>query len=554
MPRTDPRSAGAGPPPWRTLLLAGPALLAALLWLLVTLDHKAAAVVGVHVIHPYVLRVLVREGTFRDLALGRATYLSAALAVAVVAVVHFAVLAVLQRQLRRRRVLAGFVLAALAAPVAALFAGGGALTAEAVTALGRMVLPGGSSHAPPVLAYPRPGLAEPTLARRASVILFVSDSLRGDAWGPESMPELWNAVKQREGSAWALPRHYSGGHETFGGLFSILYGLNSYYLPLVERAGTPSWPLQVLRRHGYFLLAATASPLDRQGAARAWLGRFDRTREFTVHGDYRDDRELVDWFVAAADDGRIPKPFFALVFLNSTHHNYSFPERFAVHQPTLPESYDHFMGDHKLSRLREEIRNRYRNSVLWVDHLLAGAVRALRPGIDRGDLVVLVTGDHGEELFDHGLLGHYASHLVDARIRVPLLLFGSKLPAAPRCVTSHTDLMPTLLDLLEARPRPDPALYSDGISLAASQPDLDRVVVVSAADRELGDLKLALVARDRKLVIDAYGLGDRFDLREEADPEDRPLPGARDQRTLDELTPELRRRLYRFVTEAPAKE
>ena len=551
MARSERNPVRSGRSVWRTVQLAGPALLAGLLWLLVLLDHKAAAVVGVHVVHPYVLRTLAREGTFRDLALGRATYVSVAVAVALVTLAHLVVMVALRRRFRRGPVVAVFAVVALAAPVIALFAGGGSLAADVVERLGRTAWPGGSAHAPPVFVYPRQGLSDPDLGHRASVILAVSDSLRGDAWGPQLMPELWDLVRRREGSAWALSHHYSGGHETFGGLFSILYGLNTYYAPLVDRAGAPSWPLEVLRRNGYFLLAATASPLREQSEVSAWLGRFDSTREFTGNGDYRDDRELIDWFLDAAAEGRIPKPYFALVFLNSTHHNYTYPDRFAVHQPTLPESYDHFMGDQKLIRFREEIHNRYRNSVRWVDHLLALSVHALEPGIDRGDLLVLVTGDHGEEFFDHGLLGHYASHLVDARIRVPLVLFASQLPGVPRSVTSHADIMPTVLDLLQPRPRPDPALYSDGISLVASPSDPDRRAVVSAADRELGDLKLALVGRDLKLVIDAYGIGERFDVREVTDAADRPLPGSRGLRALEELTPGLRRRLYRFVVAAP---
>lgn len=547
MPRPDGRPGAGGPSPWRALLLAASALLTGLLWLLVLLDHKAAAVVGVHVVHPYVLRMLAREGTFRDLALGRATYVSVAVAVALVAVAHLVVTVVLQRRFRRGAVVAAFVAAALVAPVVALFAGGGSMAAEAVALLGRTAWPGGPGDRPPVLAYPRQGIAEPTLNRRASVILVVADSLRGDAWGPELMPELWDKVGRREGGGWSSPRHYSGGHETFGGLFSILYGLDAYDLPLVERTGAPSWPLQVLRRNGYHLLAATASPLARQGAARAWLGQFDSTREFVGHGDHRDDQELVDWLLGALSDGRIEEPFFALVFLNSTHHNYSYPEAFAVHQPTLPEDYDHFMGDHTLSRFREGIHNRYRNSVRWVDHLLAQAVGALGAEIDRGDLMVAITGDHGEEFFDHGLLGHSASHLVEARIRVPLVLFGAPIPDVPESVTSHVDIMPTVLDLLQPRPRPDPSLYADGVSLAAAPPGPDRFAVVSAADRELGDLKLALVGRDLKLVIDAYGLGDRFDLREVTDTADRALPADLGRRALEDRTAELRKRLFRFL-------
>lgn len=533
--------------PWRTLLLGGWAVLTGFLWLLTFLDYKAASVVGVHILHPYVLRVLAREGTFRDLALGRATYVSVAVAVGAVTLVHLAVAVTLRRACRRRSVVAGFVVVALVAPLAALLAGAGSLLAEGMFLVGPTPWQVKHGKGSLRLTYPPQQLVDPALGHRASVILIVADSLRGDAWGAELMPELWTLVRRRDESAWAAPRHYSSGHETYGGLFSILYGLNAYYLPFVDRADAPSWPLRVLRRNGYSLVAATASPLARRDAARAWLGQFDSTREFVSHGDHHDDQELVDWLVDAVLAGGIHEPFFALVFLNSTHHNYSYPERFAVHQPTLPEDYDHFMGDHRLSRFREGIHNRYKNSVRWIDHLLARTVDTLEDEVDDGTLLVAITGDHGEEFFEHGLLGHSASHLIDARIRVPLLLFGSGVSGLSGTLTSHVDIMPTLLDLLRASPSIEPARYADGLSLLGPEQREDGFVVVSAADRELGDLKLALVDRDLKLVIDAYGLGERFDLREATDVADRSLSTSQGLQTLEERIPELRQRLFRFV-------
>jgi arylsulfatase A-like enzyme len=63
--------------------------------------------------------------------------------------------------------------------------------------------------------------------------------------------------------------------------------------------------------------------------------------------------------------------------------------------------------------------------------------------------IVVVTSDHGEELLDHGHLGHCRALAWDTVLRVPLVV---RWPGGPRGVTrrapvSTLDLFPTLLDL-----------------------------------------------------------------------------------------------------------
>jgi len=62
---------------------------------------------------------------------------------------------------------------------------------------------------------------------------------------------------------------------------------------------------------------------------------------------------------------------------------------------------------------------------------------------------VILTGDHGESLFDDGTLAH-ASRLSEIQTRVPFVLVGPGVPRG-RVVdrpTTHLDVLPTLLRLL----------------------------------------------------------------------------------------------------------
>jgi hypothetical protein len=530
------------------LRLAG-ALSAGLLWVLVVTDNKVFAALGIHLVHPYALRELLHEGSWRDLALGRMTWVSVFATAVAVALAHLALIAALEKWCRRRWTPLTAILAPLAAvnlvPLAALVVGGSWTGAQLLAALGEVVNPVAARSASVELRYPRPGLVEPAIRRRASVLVVLVESLRGDVWGPALTPELYEVARQVP--CLVSEHHRSSGHETTGGLFSVLYGLNAYYWPGVNAARSRSWPLSVLRRNGYLLAAASASRVAGGRPSAFWMEQFDISREETRHHDHRDDLDLMSWLSDAARSGELRRPFFALAFLNSTHHNYHYPQEYERHVPVLPEDYDHFMGDQKLARFRVEILNRYKNSVLFADHLLASLILDRRDEIERGDLIVAITGDHGEEFWDHGLLGHAASHLVDARTRVPFLLFAAGVAGTVDGVSGHVDILPTVLDYLGVEPPVDPAAWSDGRSLIGPRAAPDRVVVTSAADSALGDLRLALASRTCTLVVEAVGLAGRVELRRATDPDERPIPATDGERELGRMLPTMGRELFRFV-------
>ncbi len=69
--------------------------------------------------------------------------------------------------------------------------------------------------------------------------------------------------------------------------------------------------------------------------------------------------------------------------------------------------------------------------------------------VDLANTIVVLTGDHGEEMFETGRLAHGAT-LEDPQVKTPLLICapGVANRHLEREVTSHADIMPTLFDLL----------------------------------------------------------------------------------------------------------
>lgn len=162
-----------------------------------------------------------------------------------------------------------------------------------------------------------------------------------------------------------------------------------------------------------------------------------------------------------------------------------------------------------------QLRATYYGLMTEVDHHIGRIVAFLRKTGRYDDTLVVFTTDHGEQLWDHWVLGK--EFFFDQSFHIPLIVRApGRAPDAGRgraveAFTESIDVMPTILDLLGA----EPPLQCDGASLrpllAGVTPpgwrpavfwELDfRDVVDGAPERELGialdDCSLA-VARDHR--------------------------------------------------------
>jgi arylsulfatase A-like enzyme len=98
----------------------------------------------------------------------------------------------------------------------------------------------------------------------------------------------------------------------------------------------------------------------------------------------------------------------------------------------------------------EHIVALYEGEIAWVDAHVGTLLERLDTlGLADKTLVVVV-GDHGDEFFEHGGIGHHRT-LYDESVKVPMLLrLPGRLPAdeAVRGAVSVDDLLPTVLDVL----------------------------------------------------------------------------------------------------------
>ncbi len=103
-------------------------------------------------------------------------------------------------------------------------------------------------------------------------------------------------------------------------------------------------------------------------------------------------------------------------------------------------------GGNATERDREFLNAFYDAGVRWADdHGLRPIVRALREHGLEDDTLLVVTADHGEEIFDHGGVLHGQPYVETAR--VPLVMRGPGVPAGRRveALVGLVDVAPTLL-------------------------------------------------------------------------------------------------------------
>jgi arylsulfatase A-like enzyme/Tfp pilus assembly protein PilF len=217
---------------------------------------------------------------------------------------------------------------------------------------------------------------------------------------------------------------------------------------------------EVLKARGYetggFIAAYVLD--SKWGIAQGFNTYFDnfdlsKYQVMSMGAIQRPGNEVVDQALPWIDQHRAA-PFFAWVHLYDAHTPYDPPEPFKSQHPGDPYQGEISFADAQVGRVVQFLRD--------------------RDLLDR--TVIVVIGDHGESLHDHGEAGHgffvYESTLhVPLIMRVPFSTMQRRRIADP---VRSVDVMPTVLDLLGVPPPAQAVL--DGVSvtplMTASRPDM----------------------------------------------------------------------------------
>ena len=226
-----------------------------------------------------------------------------------------------------------------------------------------------------------------------------------------------------------------------------------------EKSG--SLPLQILKKLGYKINVYSSAQHKFYGMKEVIFGTnayLADSYNYYCHYDpvpaHETDRQAVDEFIAHLDKRGSRQGNVFLIFLDSTHFNYSWPDDYPTHFKPISQTETGLQIQNSPEDI-EKVKNRYRNSIHYADSLFGEIVDALKTRHLYHDSCIVFTGDHGEEFYEEGQLFH-ASHLSAVQTEVPIYYKLGNRPApenVDRLLTSHIDIFPTLFDhLLSSEP------------------------------------------------------------------------------------------------------
>ena len=319
--------------------------------------------------------------------------------------------------------------------------------------------------------------------RRQNILVFAIEALRADEVnhrvdGREVLPTIDHLAEQ----GIRFSHAYATGNESLYSMTSVISGLYPLKFDHRDRYDSIDYPLLRI----YDLLSPVYSTAFVSSANEHWqnmiaisqspnLDYFFHSSLFggmalpipaadsgaalalakgQLHGGNVDDATTTDhlqhWLQSTLD--RDPqRPFFAMVSYQASHYPYE--QGFHVSRVFIPDDLapaeEASLAFFNYPReLRERMRNRYWNSLSYIDGLVASTLHFLE---ERGVLentIIVIFGDHGEMFHENGTVTH-ASRLYNKTLHVALVVSGAdKYPhgeySAP---VSLVDLGPLILDL-----------------------------------------------------------------------------------------------------------
>ncbi|OZT82852.1 choline-sulfatase [Vibrio sp. 03_296] len=295
------------------------------------------------------------------------------------------------------------------------------------------------------LNYPLAPLQTQPVEKPLNIMLLVVDSWRADTFNADNTPNMWKYAQ----SGVVFNNHIATGNATRTGIFGLFYGIpGTYWHGFLANQQSPVL-IDRLQALDYQLGIFTAAQLRKPEFNQTVFTKVENLR-IGSEGDRPSelDADLTQDWLAWYDQRDKSKPTFSFLFYDAPH-GYDFPADFEPkYEPMLKE-----VNYLKLNNDTDPTPffNRYKTSVRYVDSMATKVLDKLKESGDLENTVVIITGDHGQEMNDNKLnfWGHN-SNFTDAQVNVPFAIFGPGVDAAKmqwssEALTSHQDVVPTLM-------------------------------------------------------------------------------------------------------------
>ncbi|NDD57844.1 MAG: hypothetical protein EBZ47_01130 [Chlamydiae bacterium] len=294
-----------------------------------------------------------------------------------------------------------------------------------------------------------------SLSRKPDIFLFIAESLREDFITREITPHLAEFKQQ----SIHFPTALSNANATHISWFSIFYSLFPFHFPNFHKDlwQKGSIPLVLLKKMGYEIHLHSASRLSFYQMDEMIFGKdlylLDSKNCYASSqkiAPWQADAQAIDGLIHDLDKAERPGGRVFIIFLDSTHFGYSWPDEMNIPFSPIDEKINYLHAAVSSKNL-EKIKNRYRNSLYYVDSLFGKFLTQLKQSAAWKDSILVFTGDHGEEFYEQGHLFH-ATDLSKQQIHIPLYykLGSGEVHSSTREVriSSHMDIFPSILHYL----------------------------------------------------------------------------------------------------------
>ena len=318
--------------------------------------------------------------------------------------------------------------------------------------------------------------------RKQNILVFVVEAIRSDilSVGHGDNSKVMPFSKNIMSNSIIYENAYATAPETEGSMFSIITGLyplrgesrhygGTNFFPMTRiydllsqsgyRSGYFTWEWESMRwftKSNYLDIHQDPYLIDPEVVRNSLppeIANKNPPENYLVpNGDRYNIAELKNWITNPNDN----RPFFGITYLFSSHFAHTWPnEMLPPFQPFILDLDPSFLTYPE--HLTPIVKNRYFNSLRFIDDLIADAFDHLKKNNLLENTTIIITGDHGELFHEHGQVTH-AGFLHEPAIRVPLIFYN--LPAglcAPdkSSPVSLLDLAPTLLTLADLPPHPN---------------------------------------------------------------------------------------------------
>ncbi|MGF1773683.1 DUF3413 domain-containing protein [Vibrio wakamikoensis] len=295
------------------------------------------------------------------------------------------------------------------------------------------------------LNYPLNPIVGEAPSQPKNIMLILIDSWRPDTVTPEYMPTVYDLYNE----GLSFDKHYASGNATRMGTFGLFYGLpGPYWHPMLANQ-RPTVLMDRLQELNYEIGVFTSAHIESPEFNRTIFANIPdlRIRGKSKGNSADRDIELVDDWMVWYDVNK-SKPTFSFLFFDAPH-GFVFPADYEPKFEPMSGPNNPFVRSNDSDP--EPIFNRYRTSTHFVDSKIKEVIAKLKAEGTYDDTLIVITGDHGEELNDNGqnFWGHNGN-FTEAQIKVPFIMIGagvdkeaSQWPQGK--MTTHYDFVPTIM-------------------------------------------------------------------------------------------------------------